>query len=173
MQTPNTLRSRLPIFLTLAWAVATALHPASVRAQMAGKDLVGTWNLTSISSEQNGVKTETYGPGAKGQLLLDAGGRFSTIYSRADLPKFASNARTTGTPEENKAIVQGSLAYFGTYTVTEADKTINLRIETSTFPNWNGTDQKRTYTLSGDELTIINAQASGGGTAQVVWKRAK
>jgi hypothetical protein len=38
--------------------------------------------------------------------------------NRADLPKFAANNRNVGTPEENKAIVQGSFAYFGTYTVT-------------------------------------------------------
>jgi hypothetical protein len=36
------------------------------------------------------------------------------------------------------AIVQGSLAYFGTYSVSETDKTITSHIESSTFPNWNG-----------------------------------
>jgi hypothetical protein len=35
--------------------------------------------------------------------------------------KFASNNRNEGTPEENKAIVQGSIAHFGTYTVNEAE----------------------------------------------------
>jgi len=33
------------------------------------------------------------------------------------------------------AIVQGSLAYFGTYSVSETDKTITSHIESSTFPN--------------------------------------
>jgi ABC-type uncharacterized transport system substrate-binding protein len=39
---------------------------------------------------------------------------------RSDLPKFGSNNRMSGTPEENKAIVQGSIAYFGTYSIDEA-----------------------------------------------------
>ncbi len=48
--------------------------------------------------------------------------------------------------------MQGSIAYFGTYSVSETDKTITTHIESSTFPNWIGTDQKRFFTLSGDEL---------------------
>src|ERR1700757_5121848 len=72
----------------------------------------------------------------------------------ADPPKFASNNRETGTAEENKAIVQGSIAYFGTYTVSETDKTISYHIESSTFPNWNGADRKASFNISGDELSI-------------------
>jgi Lipocalin-like domain len=66
---------------------------------------------------------------------------------RSDLPKFASNDRQNGTPEENKAIVQGSLSYFSTYTVDEAAKTMVIHIEGCSFPNWNGKDQKRSFAL--------------------------
>jgi Lipocalin-like domain len=69
-----------------------------------------------------------------------------------DLTSRASNNRLQGTPEENKAIVQGSISHFGTYAVNEADKTITFHIQISTFPNWDGMDQKRPFTLSGDEL---------------------
>jgi Lipocalin-like domain len=41
------------------------------------------------------------------------------------------------------------------------------------FANWEGTEQKRLYTVKGDELTYKVPTASGGGTAQLVWKRAK
>ena len=40
--------------------------------------------------------------------MVDANGRYAIVFSRADLPKFASNSRTTGTAEENKAIVGGA-----------------------------------------------------------------
>ena len=79
----------------------------------------------------------------------------------------------TGTPDENKAIVQGSFASFGTYSINEAEKTIIFRIESATFPNWNGDEQKRSFTLNGDELKYIVTAASGGGIATVTWKRAK
>jgi hypothetical protein len=48
--------------------------------------------------------------------MFDANGRFSLIIMRGDLPKYASNKRVDGTPDEYKATVTGSLAYFGTYT---------------------------------------------------------
>ena len=86
----------------------------------------------------------------------------AVVITRADLPKFASNNRTTGTPEENKATVAGSIAYFGTYDASDADKMLTMHIEGSTFPNWTGTDQKRTIELSGDQLKFINKNPSHG-----------
>jgi Lipocalin-like domain len=75
--------------------------------------------------------------------------------------------------EENKATVQGTITYFGTYSVSEANRTIAIHIEGSSFPNWDGADQKRLFVFSGDELKLISPAASGAGTAEVVWKRAK
>jgi hypothetical protein len=92
---------------------------------------------------------------------------------RADLAKYASNNRAQGTPAEYKATVDGSIAYFGTYSMSGTD--VNFHIEGSTFPNWNGTDQKRTnVAITGDELKWIQPTPSAGGPAvPVVWKRVK
>ena len=137
------------------------------------KDFAGTWTLVSSVNEQGGNKTDQYGPNPKGILTVDANGHYVIAIARAGLPKVASNNRTTGTPEENKAIVQGSVFHFGTLSVNAADKTITFKIETATFPNWDGTEQKRPFTVTGDELKYTVPAASGGGTATVVWKRAK
>jgi hypothetical protein len=51
--------------------------------------------------------------------------------SSSGRPKFASNNRATGTPEENKAVVQGLIAFFGTYSVNEADRTFTMHVEGS------------------------------------------
>ncbi len=134
----------------------------------------GTWTMVSNVLDQGGNKTEPYGSGAKGSVVLTNNGRVILVITRADIPKFASNNRTTGTPEENKAAVAGSIAYFGTYTVNDADKTLTMHLEGSSFPNWVGTDQKRTIELSGDELKFINqAPSMGPGTITVTWKRVK
>ena len=108
-------------------------------------------------------------------MTFDPNGRVSVIITRSDLPKFASNNRQAGTPEENKAVVQGSLAFFGTYSVSETDKTYTQHVESCTFPNWNGTERKYSFDISGDELnvTVISAPSTGTGTAYAVWKRAK
>ena len=151
--------------------LGVVLSAGAVFAQTA-KDLVGTWTLVSNVTEQGGNKTDTYGPNPKGILTVDANGRYVLAIVRAGLPKVASNNRTTATPEENKAIVQGSLTHFGTLSVNAADH-FTFNIETSTFPNFDGTEQKRPFTVTGDELTFTVAAASGGGTVTAVWKRAK
>jgi hypothetical protein len=69
--------------------------------------------------------------------------------------------------------VQGTISHFGRYTVNEADKSITFHIESSTYPNFNGVEQKRPFTLAGDELTYTVPGFSGGGTATSSWKRAK
>ena len=152
--------------------LGVVLAAGAVCAQPA-KDLVGTWTLVSVVTEQGGTKTDTYGPNPKGILMVDANGRYVITFARADLPKVASNNRTTGTPEENKVIVGGSLFHFGTVAVNAADKTLTFKIETSSFPNWDGIEQKRPFTVTGDELKFTAPAASGGGTLTAVWKRAK
>jgi hypothetical protein len=64
--------------------------------------------------------------------MVDANGRFSITVARSDLPKFASKNRMSGTPEENQAIVQGSIAYFGTYSIDEPTHVLTVNIEGST-----------------------------------------
>src|SRR6266566_9300237 len=122
---------------TLALSTMTLLclgvvAPGAAVAQTA-KDLVGTWTLVSSDTvRSDGGRVPTFGGNPKGILVFTSDGRFIYLLSRADLPKFASDSRATGTPEENKSVVQGSIATFGTYSVT--DKTLSLKVENSTFP---------------------------------------
>jgi len=152
--------------------LGVALTAGNALAQTA-RDLVGTWTLVSAINEQGGDKTDIYGPHPKGILTVDANGRYVLVIARADLPRVASNNRTMATPEESQAIVQGSIAHFGTVSVNAADKTITFKIETSLFPKWDGTEHKRPFTVTGDELTYTVPSTSGGETATVVWQRAK
>src|SRR5262245_41894023 len=100
------------------------------------KDVVGTWDYVSADTvSPDGKRSPTFGPNPKGIVVFAANGHYALIVTRSGQPKFASNKRMEGTPEENKAIVQGSISHFGTYVVNEADKTITLHIQTSTFPN--------------------------------------
>ena len=144
-------------------------------AQSSLKDqVIGTWTYVSVDLVRaNGEREPLFGPGPKGQASFDAHGRYILMTARAGQPKFISTNRMEGTAEENKAAVQGSIAHFGSYTVDEARKTISFHIETSTFPNWNGTDQKRPFSITGDELTWKTPASTGGGTAEVVLRRVR
>jgi hypothetical protein len=168
------MNSRIMLILgAVSAALMGMVVPAGMARAQSAKDLVGTWTIVSNVTDQAGKKVEPYGPTPKGTLVFDANGRYIIAVMRSDLPKVASNNRTTGTADENAAIVQGSNFHFGTYSVDEAGKAINFRIENSSFPNWDGAEQRRPFTLVGDELKYTIATATGGGTAQVVWKRAK
>jgi hypothetical protein len=71
-------------------------------------------------------------------------------------------------------VVQGSMAYFGTFAATDADKTIALHIERSSIPNLNGTDGKRVVTaLLADEMNWTNPAPLDGGSMSCANKRAK
>ena len=92
-----------------ACTLGVALVAYDAAAQTA-KDLVGTWTPVSITAVQDGKTIEPYGPNPKA-LLFDDKGRYVSLIVRSDLPKFASDNRMTGTPEENKAVVQGTNAH--------------------------------------------------------------
>lgn len=138
------------------------------------EQLVGTWTLVSSDgTNKDGTKNTTVvGKNPKGTLVLDARGNFSFIVA-AELPKIASGDRMKTTAEENKAIAQGVFAYFGTYTVSEADKAFSLNIQGSTFSNQIGTPGKRqVMSLTENELKYNTPVTLSGGSTNWVWKRA-
>ena len=128
----------------------------------------------SVAGTYSPVSVPAYGDKPRGQLILTPDGRYSIVLTRAEMPKIASGSRTKATAEENKAVVDGSIAHSGRYTIDDGGKAITFHIETSTFPNWNGTTQKRPLSMKGDLLTYTVATPSGGGaSADVTWRRMK
>jgi hypothetical protein len=143
-----------------------------LRAGTTARDIVGTWALVSAVAQQGDARTDVFGPNPSGTLVFGSDGRYALIFLRRDLPKFAANNRPSGTPAESRAVVQGSIAHFGTYSVDEAGKALVLHIESSTFPNWDGAEQRRAFSLSGDELTYTSPGSIGVAT-QVTMRRVK
>ena len=154
-------------------ALSLLAFPQSRAEQSGLKDqLVGTWMLVSISGERDGRKTEPWGATPKGILVMNANGRFAQIQMRADLPKFSSPNRTKGTAEEFRATSFGSLTYFGTFSIDEAEKVLLFRVKASSFPNLDGEVNRRPFSLKGDELVTINpASATGGSPVSLSWRR--
>ena len=123
----------------LAIAVPAIVIPASCAVAQPAKtlreQLVGTWNFVIAEiTTADGRKQLPFGDRPKGMLIFTADGHFSQVHVAGGLPRIASNNRLAGTPEENKAILAGSLALFGTYTVDEDKRTLTFEIAASTFP---------------------------------------
>ena len=160
--------------ITLALLCAAATHSPGVAVAQTARDLVGTWTAVSnINIRPDGTRATVFGPKGTGLAIFESNGRYAIINLNPDVAKFASNNRAQGTAAENKAAVEGSIAHYGTYTFDAATKVVNLKVEGSTYPNWTGTEQKRTIiNFAGDDLKWSVA-ASIGGTAEVGWKRLK
>jgi hypothetical protein len=153
----------------VCWGAAV---PEPATAQTA-KDLVGTWAVVSVDNVgADGKRTPAFGASPRGVVMFDSNGRYVELILRSDLPKFASPSRMQGTPDENKAVAQGTLAFYGTYSV--AGKVVTLTVEGSSYPNWTGGDQLRTVaSFTNDEITWTNSAGSGGSVAELVARRVK
>ena len=159
--------------ITAAGALIGLVSGTGPALAQTAKDVTGTWKLASAQVSREGKTRDIFGAHPAGIMIFDAGGRFVQVIIASDLPKFASKGRETGTAEENKAVVQGSIAYFGTYSVRPGGL-VSLQVESSTFPNMSGSDQTRSIKIYGDEMTWANATpAVGSGIANQIWKRAK
>ena len=131
------------------------------------KSVAGNYTIAKIDAT-------AYGPNPRGLMILTPDGHYSINLAAAGLPKFAANSRLKGTAAENEAVVHGSLFHYGTYTIDDGGKYITFNIQASTFPNFDGTVQKRALTVKGDELTYVPTVASAGTPpSPVVWKRIK
>ena len=162
---------------TMALLLLGIGFPASnaVAQQKSVKEqLVGTWTLVSVvNTRPDGTTFEPFGKETPGMLIFDNTAHFSSQTIRSNIPKLASNNRQEGTADEFKAVAQGVLSYFGTYSLDDSGKTLTQHVESSSFPNFNGKNRTWAITLTGDELTMSGQAAASGGSNEVKWKRVK
>ena len=125
------------------------------QADALSHSLAGTWLFTSLVMESTeGDVFHPYGENLYGQIMYDAKGHMSVLLMRRNRPRFVSGDIYSGTSEEIRYAFENFDAYCGTYTIDTEERTVTHRIEGCRFPNWEGTQQKRYYTFSGDTLTL-------------------
>lgn len=117
------------------------------------ESLVGTWRL--ISAEDKNPETGkwvpyTFGNPPSGYFIYDSTGHASIQIMTTPPQQIATPDSPTSA--EALAIFNGYIAYYGTYTVDDAN--IHHQVEGAWDPSQVGTDQVRPYELSGDCLII-------------------
>ena len=161
--------------LSVATMVGLVLLPASAVSQHKSlKDqLVGQWSLVSfVNTAADGTKRHLYGPNPKGLFIFGANGRYAQVQVHPDRPRFESGNRLQGTADENKAVLAGTYATFGTWSVNEPERKLIRRIEGSaSFPNEEGRETMWSITLVGDELRALVPAPAAGGRTEILWKR--
>jgi Lipocalin-like domain len=166
-------RSILGTCITAAFGLSLLANSASGQQPSMKEGLVGTWIVVSWEQKKSdGTALRQFGENPAGMAIFDSGGRYLITVMRSDRVKYKSNVLWQGTAEENETTANGTQTYFGTYTVNDADQSIAIHVEGSSFPNWNGTNQKRFVTITGDKL-ILTIRPPNGETVDVIWKRAK
>jgi Lipocalin-like domain len=167
-------RNILSTSAIVAFALALLTGGAVGQQKSVKEQIVGVWTLVSFDSfDGGGAKIPNMeGGNLKGQSVFADNGRMS-VQMISEFSKLASNDRMKTTAAEEKAVAHGILSYFGSYTVNEADKTVSLNIERSSFPNQVASSVKRVATFAGDELKLDNPGRLAGGRTVTVWRRVK
>ncbi len=156
------------MLMAIAFTCCGVLWPSHSFAQdkTIKSQIIGAWEFVSGDV--------AWGQNPKGLMTFLENGYFTWQVFRSDRPKFADRNRQQATPEESLSATRSSLAYYGTYTVDEAERTVTTKIIASTFPNSEGFEDKRLITrLTADELAYTNPTNTSGNAVNAVWRRAK
>jgi hypothetical protein len=125
--TPRPLRSALVVVALLCAGIL--ISPVPAVAQTA-KDLAGAWAWVSVETTRAdgaAFRSESERP-----CGFDGNGGFAYLLSRPDRAKFGGNSREDGTPEENKATVQGTLVRRAP--TPFSGNVLTFKVEASTYP---------------------------------------
>lgn len=148
-----------------------ALAPQASRA--AEPSLAGTWTLTAADRlYPDGTRTRDYGDHPKGRLIIDDQGRYSLQIFSGERLKVASGDKASATPAEYASAAMGASTHYGTVTVDPAAHLLVFRIQGASFPNWEGSEQRRKYALTADTLGYqVPTPRADGGVPISEWRR--
>lgn len=131
---------------------------------------VGTWKL--VSTEQRNAKGEIVPPATGNQnrvgyLVYDPAGYMAVSIMPVGRKKYAGAQPTN---EEAKAAITGYTAYFGRFSVNEAEGAVTHLLEGSLNAGM-GREQKRFFELTPNRLTLKPPPGASGNQMRLTWER--
>jgi len=155
------------VMLAMLAGVAT---PAT--AAEGGFPLRGTWTLVAADKIlPGGERARDYGEAPKGRLIVDGDGRYSLQILKSERLRFAADSKADGSVDEFQSAVMGSSTHYGVIEIDRGNNLLVFSIEGSSFPNWEGTVQKRQYALDGGQLSYRVPPRADGSIPISVWRR--
>jgi len=153
---------------------------SAVAQEKSAKDLiVGNWTLTIADHVRaDGSKVPGFGPLPGGNVTFGADGRYSVQLMPNPQSTLVSSDQPTTTGGPSQGAAQGMVSYSGTYAIDESQKTLTLRVEQASLPNWSGTTQVGSIKfLFDDDLGWTNPKPLTTDTeftaTELIWRRAK
>ena len=143
--------------------------------------LLGTWRLVSVEARSaegaEGAVALPYGPEPIGYLTYTTEGRMAVSIMRGSVARVESGDLFLGAAE---ALAGGHayVGYTGTVTLEDLQEaagvlsgTVVHALDTCSYPNWVGTEQRRRLLLEGDTLTLTTPPIERGGAGAVATVR--
>lgn len=153
-------------------AMLTGLAARDAQVPTPAFPLQGTWTLIAADKVlPDGQTVRDYGDSPKGRLVVDGRGRYSLQIFKSERLRFASDSKADGSVDEFRSAVMGSSTHYGTMTIEPGAGVLVFSIEGSSFPNWEGTVQKRQYRFDGAELRYQVPPRADGSIPISVWRR--
>lgn len=152
-------------------ALLAGLAARDSQGAMAASPLQGTWTLVAADKLlPGGERVRDYGAAPKGRLIVDADGRYSLQIFKSERVRFAGD-KSAGSAEEFASAVMGSSTHYGTVAMDARQGILSFEIEGSSFPNWEGTVQKREFTLENKLLSYRVPARPDGSIPLSVWRK--
>ena len=162
----------------LAFPPVAATPEALTRQASAAGDprhrFVGTWQLVRVERlGPSGELLPAPAPPAFGSanpvgfLMYDPSGYMGVTIMQSGRRKYAGQEPT---PDEAKAALAGFVSYFGTFNVDEAKSVVTHTLEGSLNPSMEA-EQRRSFQISGNQLTLKPPPASTGIQSRLIWER--
>ena len=128
---------------------------------------VGTWKFVSIEFRGPDGEPRPAPAFKNGLLIYTPTGEISLQLMRDGRKEFAAGRPT---PEEAQAGILSYFAYFGTFTVDEAEGTVTHHRQAHLIPN-RITDGPRAYQFSGNRLRLTTPPIMDGIIQTLTWER--
>jgi hypothetical protein len=149
------MKALTAIGLSATFAAGLALLQGSAVAQQKSlkEQIQGPWSLASCNSTNaKGEKLDFCANNPKGTLILAGNGNYSGTIN-------AGGRKDANAP--------GTVSTFGTWSVNEADKTLNRHIVGSNNPILEGKDFKVNISLNGEEMRLVGDTNAAGEVAHL------
>ena len=145
------------LFASLLLASPLAAHPIG-----AAKDpLIGTWQLEKyVDTPEGGAPVYAFGNPPFGLFVFTTDGHVSISLMRN--PPAVGTA--SGDPDPDACIPAWYCSYFGTYRYDRTDRSWTTHVIGGNIPTYIGTDQRRTFRIKGDILTISETYSADSKT---------
>jgi hypothetical protein len=151
---------------SLLFCSLLAVVCASAAESQGPVGLVGTWRLVSFEDVEDGKTIRRFSDKPLGLFIYTADGHMAIQIANPANPRCMAPGKKNGagrkddlpvpacSPEQMQALLDGYVAYWGTYTVDAAAGVVIHHVKSDISNGYAGTDQRRPFRLDGDHLVI-------------------